>query len=217
MGFQSTIYPAMGFGVPGDLYNESPIRSRSYILNSASAAYNIVGSTCCTLSAEGVAQAGGTGIFVGFLVNSKVYASFGTSAGGPLAPTLTLANYTQAEFLTMGSVVALLPTSANIGDLVIFDNTTGAISTIAPGASLPSGKTFAQAVVQFYDISSNGIGVITFTDTLITPQPAFLTNQESNKKVASVSVTEAQVAPIVETETTLADTQAIEKTKKGAK
>ena len=205
MGFQSVIYPVMGFGVPGDLYNEGPTRSRTYILDSVSAAYNIVGSTCCTLVSEGVAKAGGTGVFVGLLVNSKVYASFGTTGGGPLAPTLTLPNNTVAELLTMGSAIVKLPAAANIGDLVIFDNTTGAISTIAPGDALPTGKTFAQAVVDFYDVSSNGIGVITFTNTLITPEPAPLA--KSKQPVTQLSTAEENSV----------DSDVTEKTKKGAK
>jgi hypothetical protein len=194
MAFQSIIYPQQGFGVPGDLYNDSPKRSRSYILNSGSP--NIIGTTCYTQTSgsnDQVATAGNTGnVFVGILVNSKVYASFGPPGGNPLAPTLTLANQTQAELLTMGTIITFLPNTANPGDLVIFDDVTGAISTISPVASLPSGKTFAQAQVDFY-IVSTGMAVITFTPSILgvaAPAPFIpspVTNDVNVKKVKGLN------------------------------
>jgi hypothetical protein len=171
MAFQSSVFLAQGFGVPGELYTDGPHRAESFILESASAAYNIIGATAFTVTNEGIAAAGGTGVFAGILVNPKVYATSGTVSGA-LAPTLTLPNETQAELLTMGSIVVTLPAAAAIGDSVIYDNTTGALSTIAPGADLPSGKTFANAVVDYYTVSAAGLAVITLSPALVIPQPA---------------------------------------------
>lgn len=56
----------------------------------------------------------------------------------------------------MGTIVVTLPAACAIGDLVVYDNTTGAISTIAPAAALPVGKTFANAVVAY--ITPNAVG-----------------------------------------------------------
>lgn len=129
MAFQSSVSAAMGFGVPGELAYDGPIRAKSYILSSTDAAYNIFGRAC-TATNETTAAAGGTGAFAGILVGPKEHASYGTSAGGPLAPTLTLANNTQASLMTMGTVVVSLPAAASIGDLVVYDTTTGALSTV---------------------------------------------------------------------------------------
>lgn len=175
MAFQSTIGFNLGTGVPGDKWGNQPSAGESYILNSASAANNIIGSTIFTkgyagnANKQGFAAAGGTNAFAGLLVNSKAYASYGTSAGGPLAPTLTLANNVQAEISNQGSWVVTLPAAAAIGDVVIYDTTTGQISTIIPGAALPVGKAFAQALVDIYTVTAAGLAVITLSPTYVRP------------------------------------------------
>jgi len=240
MGFQSTVSLAQGFGVPGEQFTDGPTRAESYTINSASAAYNIIGATACSVTSQGFCAAGKTSAslpFAGILVDPKDQALFGTS-GAPLAPTLTVPNYAAVECATMGSFVVTLPAAAAIGDTVIFDNTTGALSTIssAPftlpgtttststtvtmastsgvfagqpvsgtgipanatvvsvtantsivisaaatasgtvtltftpsGDNLPAGKSFAQAVVDYYTVSGAGLAVITMTPTLTVP------------------------------------------------
>lgn len=181
MAFQTAVQLAQGFGVPGDLYTDGPHRAEPYILISSDAALNIIGATAFTVSSEGVAAAGGTNPFAGILVNSKVYATSGTVSGA-LSPTLTLPNNTQAEILSMGSIVVTLPGAAAIGDLVIYDTTTGVLSTIAPGADLPSGKAFAQALVDYFTVAGAGSAVITLSPALVIPQPApLLVKAEQNK------------------------------------
>lgn len=170
MAFQSAVQLAQGFGVPGNLYTDGPHRAESYILSSADAAYNIIGATAFTVSSEGVAAAGGTNPFAGILVNSKVYATSGTTSGA-LTPTMTLPNNAQAEVLSMGSIVVTLPAAAAIGDLVVYNTTTGVLSTIAPGADLGAGTAFANAVVDYFTVSAAGLAVITLSPTLVIPQP----------------------------------------------
>lgn len=174
MPFQSSVANQQGFGVPGEVFTDSPHISQTYTLVSASAAYNIVGATCCTVTSQGVCEAGSGGlVFAGFLVNPKVYALYGT-VGSPLAPTLVLPNDGIAELLTMGTIVVTLPADAEIGDLVVYDNTTGAIETISPGDALPVGKTFANAVVKYFtaDAGSAQLAVIQVNPTYVIPQLA---------------------------------------------
>lgn len=181
MGFQSTVYIMPAFGTQGDVYNASPMRARSYILNSAQAAYNIIGTTFYTRSADGVAAAGGTtGQFLGLLVASKQYTSFGTTGGGPLAPTMVLPNGVNADLATMGSFVTTLPAIANPGDAVLYDNTTGAIATVAPAGPIPSGFTFAQAFVDYYTVAANGQGVITLTPQYVAPEEALVASAKQS-------------------------------------
>jgi hypothetical protein len=164
MGFQSTVSLQQGFGVPGEQYSDGPWRAQSYIINSASAAYNNVGSTMCSVTSQGncaAGNSGGTAAFAGLLVDPKDIALFGTG-GIPLAPTLNVPNYTQVECATMGSYVVTLPGAAAIGDYVIYDNTTGAIGTVAAGSSTPgSGKSWGNAIVDYFTVSGAGLAVIT--------------------------------------------------------
>jgi hypothetical protein len=135
--FQSSIPVQQSFGIPGALYDDGPVRCAPYELVSSNAAYNVIGATACTVTAgdpgnnasSATAEAGGTGSFAGIIMNPKVYATAGTTAGGSLSPNLTLPNYTIAELLTMGDIIVSLPGPANIGDLVCYDQTTGALST----------------------------------------------------------------------------------------
>jgi len=164
MAFQSTVALSSGFGVPGELYVDDPKRAQSYILQSSDPALNIIGATAFTVVSEGIAEAGGTGIFAGILIMPKSYALFGT-AGSTLAPTLTLPNETQAEILSMGTIIVTLPAAANIGDAVIFDQATGVLSTQPQNSGLPVGFSYANAFVSYYTVAGAGLGVITVNPT----------------------------------------------------
>lgn len=171
MTFQSTVNIQMGAGVPGDIFNDGPRRAESFILNSVDAAYNVFGRAF-TKSAEGVAQAGNGASnlgFAGILINPKGSALYGTSAGGTLAPSITLANNAQGEIMSMGSAWVTLPAPASIGDLVVYNTTTGALSTVAPGAPLPVGTAFAQAIVDYFNVTVAGLAVITVSPVLVSP------------------------------------------------
>jgi hypothetical protein len=172
MPFQSTVELQQGFGVPGELFTDAPYMAQPFTIVSASAAYNIIGKTCCTITSQGVCEAGAGGDlgFAGFLVDPKDIALYGSS-GNALAPTLTVANQTQVECLTMGVIVVTLPAPAEIGDYVIFDNTTGAIETISPTDPLPALKTFANAIVSYFT-PGTGLAVISVNPTYVIPQPA---------------------------------------------
>jgi len=170
MGFQTIVYADQAIGIPGTRYDNSPLRALSYILASVSAAYNIIGATAMTVASDGVAQAGsgGAGGFAGILANPEIQALFG-SGGVPLNPSLTLNNGIVSACVTMGRIFVTLPAAANIGDLVVYDDTTGALSTVAPGAGLPVGTTFAQAQVIRYTLTAAGVAVIELDPYLVAP------------------------------------------------
>lgn len=243
MAFQSSVSLAQGFGVPGEMFTDAPWKAETFTIVSSSSALNIIGSTCCTVSAQGFCQAGsaaitrngtttsastsvsglsatadlvvgslvqGAGIpagttiasitnattivlsaaatasatvaliftppnfgFAGFLANPKVEALYGT-VGAPLAPTLVVPNQNIVECMTMGSLIVSVPAACNIGDSVIFDNATGAISTIAPGAALPNGKTFANAIIDYFTPNGSGaqLAVVAIDPSYVIPQAA---------------------------------------------
>jgi hypothetical protein len=169
MTFQSSVFFQTGSGVPGEVFTNYPKRAQSLTINSALASYNIIGATAYTILSPGFAQAGnGSGNFgfAGFLFNPKVYALQGNGSN-TLAPSLVLPNFTQGEFITEGSLWVTLPNTANIGDIVIYDNTTGAISSISPTTALPSGKTFANAQVDYFDVTTAGLAVISITPLIV--------------------------------------------------
>lgn len=159
MTFQSTVSINMGAGVPGEQYSDGPWRAQSYTINSASAAYNIIGATVCSISAQGFCQAGNPGaayVIAGLLVDPKDIALF-----NGLSPTLTVPNFTQVECATMGSYFVTLPGAANIGDWLTYDETTGALGSVSPGTSLPGGTQWANGVVDYFTTTGSGLAVVT--------------------------------------------------------
>ena len=145
--FQSAINATLALGVPGEMRDDGPARSKIWELYS-NGTPNIVGATAFTLYsttseaelAAGIAQAGGTGTFVGLLVNPKAYATSGGGTG-TLSPTLTLPDYSLGELATVGAFYATLPAACNIGDMVIYNTTTGALATSPANARQASPET----------------------------------------------------------------------------
>ncbi len=173
MGFQSEVFVQQGFGVPGELFADCPYVVAPFTIVSAQAAYNIIGATCCTVTSEGFCEAGAGGDFgfAGFIVDPKDQALFGTG-GQPLSPTLTVNNNAIVACLIMGKIIVTLPAAANIGDYVVYDDTTGAISTITPSTPLAVGTTFANAIVTDFTVTGAGLAVILVDPTFVPPQHA---------------------------------------------
>ncbi len=167
MGFQSTVRYDYAFGQPGEIKFDGPKRVQTGLINSASAAYNIVGATAFTQAASGgTFGAGGTGVFVGILANPKVYASVGTAALGPLGPTLTVPNNVQGEFALMGELTVSVPAACNIGDLLTYNTTTGAIGTVAPTASFTGVVASNVLTVSGMSATGNlGVGSVLYSAT----------------------------------------------------
>lgn len=180
MAFQASVSNNIGFGVPGELYLEGPLRAQPGILNTTTPANNVIGRAFtvrddATASFDTAAdpqpmemQAGGAGVFAGILANPKVYASYGTSTDGTLAPTLTLANGVLAEFVeeTAGIIVQLGAACA-VGDWVYFLTATGVLVTAAPNASAPANSTRVPGghVVRF-ESAAAGLAVISLNSNV---------------------------------------------------
>lgn len=174
MPFQTTVDANIGFGVPGELYLEGPLRAQPGLLNTTAPANNIVGRAF-TVRDDGTAsydtaadpqpmemQAGGAGVFGGILANPKVYSNIGTSAGGTLAPSLTVPNGIIAEFVEeTAGIIVQLPAACAVGDLVYFLTADGSLLTAAPGAAAPanSGRVPGGRVVRF-ESAAAGLAVI---------------------------------------------------------
>jgi len=89
-----------------------------------------------TVASTTITGTGGANlVFGGILAMPKQMALYGTTAGGTLAPTLTVPDNKQADLLSMGIIVLYTNTACNIGDELLYDVVTGAISTQVPGAT----------------------------------------------------------------------------------
>lgn len=162
--FQSAVNVTLGFGVIGELIVDGPQRAEPLILDSTG---GTIGNFFTKSNSTGVATQGGTigaGIVLaGFLVNPKEFASFGGTS--PLDPTLTLAGNKQGVFLTMGTIVVSVTGAANIGDLVQYNTTTGALSCVAPSASATVGNALIpNCVVYRYPTSATGLIAVRITN-----------------------------------------------------
>jgi len=175
MSFQSTSYQLAGFGVPGELYRNSPFSAEALTINSVNPANNIIGSTVATWQpsqGENYVAAGkgadNSSAFAGFLASPKSLALY----SGTFSPSLTVANNTQVTIVEMGVMIVTFSVAANIGDWVIYNTTTGQISPLAQGEDLPVGSAFAQAIVTDYSTDGSGLAVIRINPTFTIPQLA---------------------------------------------
>lgn len=164
MALQSTIRRQTGEGVAGELSHHAPLRAQPVRLASTNAALNIVGSVALHWLADGSGAAAdstaGTGVFAGVLAQPKNYASGGTLANGPLAPTMTLPNNTIAEAVQEGMMYANVTNTPAIGDVVYALNASGLLVTAAPGAAAPATSRAIGATVQRYPVGVAGLALI---------------------------------------------------------
>lgn len=143
MSFQSTVRFDTAYGVPGEYAFDGPTRAEPGVLRSATPANNVFGRAFTEDPATpGIWRAGNVGpianVRIAIMTSPKQHASYGTAAGGPLAPTLVLPNEVTAEMTTMGQITVLAATAANlIGNIVRYVIATGEIVTAVPGTALP--------------------------------------------------------------------------------
>lgn len=152
MTFQTNVRLVQTTGIVGDIIFDSPRRAHPGRLQSTDPALNVVGRGFSHVAgSDDEVTADTPGAFAGILINSKNYASRGTTAGGTLAPTLTLANNEEGEFLTMGIVIVALTTDGDIGENVFYSDTTGEIAadpttTLAGHTIIPNAKVVRQNI-----------------------------------------------------------------------
>lgn len=179
MAFQQSILARQAFGNVGEFFDDSSRRVETAVLASVDPANNIFGSVFTRTGQVDnfqTVEAGGTGVFFGFLIAPKEHALLGDGAGS-LNPSLTLNNTVQAAFCNMGVIFVKLPAIANVGDLVLYAEADGTLSTVAPGVALPAGTQFAHAVVNQFNVAdvdtndSEYLAVIRITDVPVAPVP----------------------------------------------
>lgn len=160
--FQSTVRIDQTTGVVGEVIRGGPQRGRPGILSSTDAANNVIGRAFRVVTGSDTdVTADAAGAFAGILANPKVYATQGATTG-TLDPTLILPNETEAELLTMGTIVVDLSTAANIGENVYYADATG---ILAAGTTAPANHTqVPNAEVTVRNTTGAGLAIITLTN-----------------------------------------------------
>lgn len=169
MGFQQTVSLAQGFGVAGSVQYDGPIRSAPWTLVSTPQ-LNVIGATAYTVVSDGIAMAGGVGVFAGILGAPKSYTA-GLIHGGP---TLTLPDEAIGELFTMSQMLVTLVGAANIGDPVTYNTTTGALSAVP--ASVAATASFATNVMTVTGSVASPIGIGSGVSFAGVPPGTFVTS-----------------------------------------
>lgn len=151
---QTSVNINQAVGVVGDIMINGPQRGQPGILASTDAAKNVIGRAAYHVADSDLEVTVGDttqgDVLAGILANAKAYASYGTAADGPLAPTLTLANNVNIELLTMTSGVLVNLTNVDasnprIGWLVGSLIADGTLRAFVDQAALDAATTY-QAV-----------------------------------------------------------------------
>lgn len=155
MSFQTTVKYDYGFGLPGEIVRDGPLRSHPGYLNSGNAANNVFGRAFTQSAADGTVAAGGTGVFFGILINPKAHASQG-GASGPLSPSFALPNNTTGEFAEMAKLVLAVTNACPVGTQLQFAQADGQISAPATPGTADAGNTLMNCIVDDYKQTAAG-------------------------------------------------------------
>ena len=166
MTFQSTIRLTQTTGIIGEIIRGGPCRVRPLNVNSNGGTPNTVGKAF-TFDASVDDECGpgdvGGGAFAGVLTVPKNYALAGTVAGGSLAPTLDLPDQTNAEILSMGSIITNLDPvgTGKIGEGIFYDKLTGVLGS---GTATTAQTQITNAKIDMENITGAGLAIITLTE-----------------------------------------------------
>ena len=168
---QTTVNKNIGFGVPGSIYDNGPLRSRPALLNTTDPTNNVPGRifsvTALGDAGTGLVETRAAGAVSGafvqpaMLIDPKAYIARGTSAGGSLAPSFALANGEIGEFGTMGSFVVQVAAGFTLTGTVLGHITTGVISV---GTADANNIAIPGAKVERWVDAAAGLAVITLTN-----------------------------------------------------
>jgi hypothetical protein len=166
--FQDTVRKVQTTGIIGEIIFDGPHRARPANLVSGGVIPNTVGKAFTWDSAndhEAGAGSIGAGDFAGILINPKHYALYGTAAG-TLQPSLDLPENTNAELMSMGTIIVNLAaiTTGKIGEGIFYEDTTGILSSGVAGVGYTQ---IVGAKIDRENIPAAGLAIITLTEPTI--------------------------------------------------
>ena len=132
---QTTVNVKQAFGIAGEIYDLTPYRVDSRIV-AAPATFGKPAGISATGTYANMASTTYT-TFVGIFVRPKEDVSYGTSDGGPLAPTMTVPAGKQVQIMSMGRVIVDKPTTeAWAENANIYVTAAGAFTTTSSNNTL---------------------------------------------------------------------------------
>ncbi len=162
--FQSEVRLDQASGIVGEIIRTGPSRARALNLVSGGPVNKIGYAFTYNEAVDDEVGAGsiGGGAFAGILANPKVYASAGVT-GDTLAPTLDLPDNTNAELVTIGTMVVDLTIvgTGKIGEAIFYVDATGALGS---GVAAGGQTQITNAKIDAENISGVGLAIITLTE-----------------------------------------------------
>ena len=138
--FQTAVYTDLPVGIPGDIpFISGAHDDTTQLVNSSLATPNVIGYAY-TYNTDGTVRCGGSGAFAGIAINPRSYTNFGASSD-PLAPNFAVPDGTALHLRRLGPVNVLFGAAATIGNQVLFNKTTGEISSQGAIASFVASQT----------------------------------------------------------------------------
>lgn len=163
MPVQSTVRRDQASGFVGDIVISGPMRGMPAILNSTSAANNVVGRGFFHVAGNDLEVTADTvGAVAGILFNRNVYALQGTPSG-TLEPSIALPNNAEVSLVTMTSgILVTLSTAANIGDNVFIADATGILAA-SPNPTLAGHTIIPNAQIVRQNTPAAGRAIVELT------------------------------------------------------
>ncbi len=153
---QTSVNQYQTLGVPGEFADSSPKRVAPYAVLANSTAQPTCGYAFTQGTNNNEAIVGGTGTFLGVLVEPKQYANYAN-----LQATLEVKAGTAGEIATMGHVFIKSATAFAPNYVAAFAQATGEISAYADVASIPETSTQIPNA-KFIEVSgdANTVGIL---------------------------------------------------------
>jgi hypothetical protein len=148
--FQVPVESLQAGGYLGEVSKESPYRVQTWNINSDDEPGRSPIGAAYTEFSDGEVRVGGTGEFVGILVQPKEYVAYTTF--GPLDPSFFIKDYSVGQFLDMGIVWVNLFGPGEVGDGLVYDIIEGQIHsavTTPPSSDfilIPNGKIIDKSI-----------------------------------------------------------------------
>ena len=156
MTVQTSVNQYQVIGVPGEFADDSPTRVTPFTCVANSTVQPAVGCVFTQGTADDQAKVGGSGTYLGVLVEPKQYANF----NGDLSATLNIKAGSVGEICSMGHIFVKSATAFAPGYLAEYEPATGVISAIEDTLSTATAVQVPNA--RFIKVSggANGIGIL---------------------------------------------------------
>ena len=152
---QTSVNKYQVIGVPGEFADDSPSRVTPFACLANSTAQPTVGYVFTQGTADNEAKVGGSGAYLGVLVEPKQYANYNN-----LNASLEVKPGTNGEICSMGHIFVKSATAFQPGYLAEYEPATGAISAIEDTLSTATAVQIPAA--RFIKVSgeANGVGIL---------------------------------------------------------